>query len=1140
MSPEMWRLVDEIYDDVMERPVGERERFLNDACAGVPAQVRDKVVELLHLPEDIEPMVEQFEPNLLALKKGAAEPPLTWIDGVQESLPDFGQLERIRYLGHGGMGVVYKAFDRGLGIDVALKTVLPHCLSNPKVIRIFHTEPRSMARLKHPHIVHVYHVDEHEGRPYFTMNLINGVSLDCRLEEFCQAPRRAAELLVKVARAIHHAHVRGVLHRDLKPANIILDKEGEPHVTDFGLAKQASTGERLVEMPALMDTVSRVFKGIAGSIQYMSPEQATPGKDVTIVSDVYGLGATLYTLLSGRPPFRGETVEDTLKLVRDGKPEPPGEIRRGLPRDLEAICLKCLAKDPRQRYADAAALAEDLSAFLDGRPIEARPVGPLGHALKWAKRRPAVAALTGTLVGIILAALAVVGWQWQTAVTAQQAAVTARQDAERLLVRLALRQAENDGEKGEVGRALLWLARALGSIPREDKARRQLVRANVGAWSARLHPLRGLLSHPDALQGVALSADGGTALTVAVDGTVRRWDTATGEPLGEPWKAEGPVRAVAFSPDVRTLVTAGEDGTVRLWEAATGKLLGQAPPEDTDSARAVAFAPDGKTVVTGGLKGAVYLWNATSLGRTGQLLLPNDGAIRALCLARYSEWLLTVSRGGEEGEDTAVRLWKVADGKATAPRPLPHRFAVRAVAFSPNGASILTAGEDFTARLWTTADGELRQVFPHQDVVQAVAFSSDGKTVLTGSHDLTARLWDADTGEQIGSPLQHPGPVCAVAFDRGGQAILTGCRDHTARLWAVATASSCLRRFQHDSQVMAVVVSPDGTALVTATDGGKVYWWNLANGECRVLGPQHERDVWALAITADGALLVTGSPDKTVRLWDVKGGREKNKLSHNFCVRSVALDRDGKILLTGSGDMVADGDRTEGEARLYEGAPPNSLRLRLPQPGGVWAVALSPDGKTCAIAAGDNGAQLYDTVTGKALGKPLRHLNRVVSVAFSPDGRFVATGSTDETAQLWDPATGEPVGQPLRHPEGVWAVAFSPNGETLVTGCHDGSARLWDTSTGMSVGPSWRHQKVVWAVACSPDGHTVATGSGDRTARLWQIPRPVPDEPERIILWTRVITGMALDDDGVVQWLDAAAWQQCRRRLEELGGPPVP
>jgi hypothetical protein len=363
MSPEMWRRVDEIYEEVMKRPPGERERSLSAACAGAPPEVRARVEELLQLPPDDDgPQVQQFERGLRALTEGLP----ACIDGVPESLPDFGHLERIRYLGHGGMGVVYKAFDRGLGIDVALKMLLPDHLSNDGVVRIFPTDARSMARLQHPHIVRVHHVDEHDGRPYFTMDWVDGESLEKRLGEFRENPRRAAELLVKVARAIHHAHQRGVLHRDLKPANILLDKRGEPHITDFGLAKQVGTDECPVEMAApLGETVSRVFQGVFGTPPYMSPEQATPGRDVTIASDVYGLGAVLYTLLTGRPPFEAASLKETLRQVRETEPDPPDKLNPAVGPALARICLKCLEKEPGKRYKTAEALVDDLEHWLE-------------------------------------------------------------------------------------------------------------------------------------------------------------------------------------------------------------------------------------------------------------------------------------------------------------------------------------------------------------------------------------------------------------------------------------------------------------------------------------------------------------------------------------------------------------------------------------------------------------------------------------------------------------------------------------------------------------------------------------------------------------------------------------------------------
>jgi len=341
------------------------------------------------------PEVRSRVEQLLAADREAAtaeflEPSPAWIDGIPTTLPDFGPYQRIRYLGHGGMGVVYRAFDSELGIEVALKTILPRDLGNPNVIGVFKTEPQSMARLSDLNIIRVYRVDQHDGRPYFTMELIDGTSLNRRLDEYRDDPRAAVELLVPVARAIHHAHQRGILHRDLKLANILLDRKGRPLVTDFGLAKQIGTDDESIATAADLVGVSQVFQGIFGTVQYMSPEQATPGKEVTTVSDVYGLGAVLYALLMGRPPFQAESLEATLAQVRDPNdlPDPPHRSNPRVDPDLEAICLKCLAKDPAKRYRSAEGLAKDLERWRDGKESSALKWDRPYQLWRWCKRHP--------------------------------------------------------------------------------------------------------------------------------------------------------------------------------------------------------------------------------------------------------------------------------------------------------------------------------------------------------------------------------------------------------------------------------------------------------------------------------------------------------------------------------------------------------------------------------------------------------------------------------------------------------------------------------------------------------------------------------------------------------------------------------
>jgi tRNA A-37 threonylcarbamoyl transferase component Bud32 len=295
----------------------------------------------------------------------------------------FGDYEVQKELGRGGMGVVYKARQVSLNRPVALKMIKAGVLADDAELRRFQNEAEAVALLDHPGVVPVYEVGEHNGQKYFSMKLVEGGNLADQIDAFKDNPRAAATLLAAVAEAVYHAHMRGILHRDLKPANILIDSEGHPHVTDFGLAKWVEGDVEMTQSGAILGTPA-----------YMSPEQAYGRRGtITTATDVYGLGAILYALLSGRAPFGGDSVLDTIDAVRTKAPEPPTKLNVKIPRDLETICLKCLEKDPRRRYASAQALVDDLHAWLDLRPIAARRVGLAERAWLWCKRRPAIAAL---------------------------------------------------------------------------------------------------------------------------------------------------------------------------------------------------------------------------------------------------------------------------------------------------------------------------------------------------------------------------------------------------------------------------------------------------------------------------------------------------------------------------------------------------------------------------------------------------------------------------------------------------------------------------------------------------------------------------------------------------------------------------
>ncbi|MEA2567302.1 MAG: eukaryotic-like serine/threonine-protein kinase, partial [Actinomycetota bacterium] len=304
----------------------------------------------------------------------------------------FGDYELLKEIARGGMGVVYRARQVGLNRDVALKMILSGPFASPIERQRFLLEAEVAAHFDHPHIVPIYEVGEHEGQHFLCMKLVDGGSLSRQVSRLLQEPRAAARLLVKVARAVHYAHQHGFLHRDLKPSNILLDAEGQPHVTDFGLARRVEGASALTQTGAVVGTPS-----------YMAPEQAAGQRgSLTVAADVYSLGAILYELLTGRPPFRAETVMETVVQVLEQEPTPPGRIRPGVSRDLEQICLKCLEKAPEARYPSAAALGDDLDRYLRGEYATARQAGSWIRFRRWARREPELAFRLAAL-GVMIA-----------------------------------------------------------------------------------------------------------------------------------------------------------------------------------------------------------------------------------------------------------------------------------------------------------------------------------------------------------------------------------------------------------------------------------------------------------------------------------------------------------------------------------------------------------------------------------------------------------------------------------------------------------------------------------------------------------------------------------------------------------------
>ena len=522
--------------------------------------------------------------RLVEQELGALFPPSEPPGGVRlaalptAELPNIPGYEVQEELGRGGVGVVYRARHLRLDRPVALKMLLAGPFARPEERERFRREAQALAALRHPNVVQVHDFGELGGLPYFAMEYVEGGSLAQRLAGTPLPPREAAALAATLAEAVEAAHRSGIVHRDLKPANVLLTAAGTPKIGDFGLARRLDGG------------AGATLTGTAlGTPSYMAPEQARgETRAIGPAVDVYALGAILYETLTGRPPFRAETPSETVHQVIYQDPVPPSRLNARVPRDVETICLKCLEKEPARRYATAAALADDLRRARDGEPIRARPVPLWEKGWKWARRRPAITAMVAA-VHLLLAALLGLGiWSYSSI-------VAEKLRSQRMSAGLALDRGLNDSQQGKIASGLLWMAESLAIAPPEDTAFAGVAEQNLAAWRTPLTIQRIMAAHGAIIEGVSLSPDGRTFASSGRDGAARRWDAATGQPIGEPLRHSAPgtrVGAVAFDPTGRWIATGSDDQTSRIWDATTGEPVGD-PVRHPDAVNALAFTPDG-------------------------------------------------------------------------------------------------------------------------------------------------------------------------------------------------------------------------------------------------------------------------------------------------------------------------------------------------------------------------------------------------------------------------------------------------------------------------------------------------------------------------------------------------------------------